>query len=55
MVSKLCKFTGNKCIGISEAFYDQEDNTDSPTPTAPQLTEEEIDELCQALEQLDSE
>ena len=48
-------FADNKCIGISEAFFDQEDNTDSPTPTAPQLTEEEIDKLCQALEQPDSE
>ena len=55
MVSKLCKFTDNRHIGIREAFFDQEDNTDSPTPTAPQLTEEEIDKLCQALEQPDSE
>ena len=55
MVSKLCKFTDNKHTGISEAFFDQEDDTDSPTPTAPQLTEEGIDKLCQALEQSDSE
>ena len=52
MVSKLHRFADKKCIGISEAFFDQGDNTDSPKP---QLTEEEINELCQALEQSDSE
>ena len=48
MVSKFHKFADNKCIYISKAFFDQEDDTDSPTP---QLTEEEINKLCQALEQ----
>ena len=52
MVSKLRRFANNKCIGISEAFFDKEDNQGSP---APQLTEEEINELCQALEHSDSE
>ena len=47
MVSKLCRFADNKCIGISKAFFDQENDTDSPTS---QLTEEEINKLCQALE-----
>ena len=51
MVSKLCKFADNKCIGICKAFFDQENDTDSPTP---QLTEEDINELCQALEKSDS-
>ena len=45
MVSKLHKFADNKCISISKAFFDKEDNQDSP---APQLTEEEINELGQA-------
>ena len=52
MVSKLCRFVDNKHIGISEAFFDKEDDQDSP---APQLTEEEINKLCQALEHSDSE
>ena len=52
MVSKLCGIANNKHIGISEAFFNQENDTDSPTP---QLTEEEINKLCQALEQSDSE
>ena len=52
MVSKLHRFADNNCICISEAFFDKEDNQDLP---APQLTEEEINELCQALEYSDSE
>ena len=52
MVSKLRRFVDNKCIGISEAFFDKEDDQDSPVP---QLTEEKINELCQALEHSDSE
>ena len=52
MVGKLHRFADNKCIGISKAFFDQQNDTDSPTP---QLIEEEINELCQALEQSDSE
>ena len=52
MVSKLHRNVDNKHIGISEAFFDKENDTDSPTPL---LTEEEINELCQALEQSDSE
>ena len=47
MVRKLCRFADNKHISISEAFFDKEDNQDSP---APQLTEEEVNELCQVLE-----
>ena len=52
MVSKLHRFVDNKCIRFSKAFFDKEDNQDSP---APQLTEEEINEVCQALEHSDSE
>ena len=47
MVSKLHRFADNKCISISEAFFDKEDDQDSP---GPQLTEEKVNELCQALE-----
>ena len=52
MVSKLCGFVDNKHISISEAFFDKEDSQDLP---APQLTEEEVNELCQALEYSGSE
>ena len=52
MVSKLHRFVDNKHIGINKAFFDKENDPDSQ---APQLTEEEIDELCQALEESDSE
>ena len=52
MVSKLHRFADNKCIGIGKAFFDKENDPDSQ---ALQLTEEEINELCQALEESDSE
>ena len=48
MVSKLHRFADNKHIGISKAFFDKENDQDSQVP---KLTEEEIKELCQALEQ----
>ena len=44
-------FADNKCIDISKAFFDKENDTDSLTP---HFMEEEINELCQALEQSDS-
>ena len=52
MVSKLHRFADNNCIDISEAFFNKEIDTDSLTP---QIMEEEVNKLCQALEQSDSE